>query len=637
MPPTTVRVGCYSAFWGDSVAAASQLVRTARSVPALDFVVADYLAEVTMGVLAKRVDKGGSGYVDEFVRHVLGPLLPDIVKRNIRIVTNAGGLDPRGLKSAIEKAARDAGFTHLIVAAVHGDNLLDPRRQCARDKRGEGEPAQIDLLPMSPTNDGQYADAIPPVGEFVALNAYLGAQPVAHALDQGAHIVVTGRVVDSALVLGPLLHAFKWAPTDWDQLAAGSLAGHLLECGCHATGGNFTDWRSVAGGWSHMGYPIAEIQADGVCTLTKLPGTGGAVTPLTVGEQFLYEVLDPRAYLLPDVTVDVTNVTLSQVGPDRVEVRGARGRPPTPYLKVSGIVLGDYTLAAELLIAGVEAKAKAIATAEAIRDRVAVLLPRLGVAEPFREFRIECLGSETLLGPHARVVPAVREVVLRIHAAHEDKRALGVLGMEIAPAATCMAPGITGAGSGRPRPTRQLRHISALVPKPMVWGVVDIGTADPHIVPFSSSIPVIEEQYRPDPITAHFVTDMSHPTDLVNVPLIHLAVARSGDKGDACNIGVMARDARYYPHLIRHLTAERVHDHMRHLVDGRVDRYLLPGSHSLNFVLTKALGGGGLASLRIDRQGKTYAQVLLATMTVPVPRGWNLPTTWPGDVPDSKL
>ncbi|KAI9187873.1 hypothetical protein H9P43_002264 [Blastocladiella emersonii ATCC 22665] len=607
-----VRIGCYSAFWGDSVAAAAQLIRTPHTVAPLDYVVADYLAEVTMGILAKRMARNAPGYVDEFVRFVIQPLLPTIVKNKIRIVTNAGGLDPVGLKIAIEEAAEAAGLADkVVVAAVTGDNLMGVK----------GAPP-ANLLPFSPTNDGMFADAIPAHDELVSINAYTGAFPVARALDAGATIVVTGRVVDSALVVGPLISEYGWAAHDYDQLAAGSLVGHLLECGCQATGGNFTDWQLSAPGWSNMGYPIAEVDARGDATITKLPGTGGVVSRLSVGEQMVYEVLDPRKYLLPDVTLDLADVVLTETAPDRVRVTGARGFPPTDTLKVSAITAGDFTMTAELLIAGHDARRKAEAVGNAIVARTnRLLLTTLGVREPITRVRIECLGSEELYGPHRRDrLAGAREVVLRLTAAHPDRRALGLLAMELAPSATCMAPGITGAGSGRPRPSRQLRHISALVPRSAVRPEYHVASRSPCAVPFA------------EPRSAAVVTDVVHlelhtapadaaaAGDTIHVPLICLAVGRSGDKGDVSNIGILARDPAFYPLLCEYLTADRVHAHMKHLVAGRVDRFTLPGSHALNFVLTQALGGGGLASLHIDRQGKTYAQVLLSSITVPVPR-----------------
>ncbi|KAI9221704.1 hypothetical protein BC828DRAFT_380367 [Blastocladiella britannica] len=620
-PPAVVRIGCYSAFWGDSVAAAAQLIKhSPSSQPPLDFLTADYLAEVTMGILAKRAAKDLPGYVDEFVRLVMKPLLPTLVRNGTRVVTNAGGLDPLGLKAALEELIADLGLPGIKVAAVVGDNLLTDANihSCC------------DLVPFSPTNAVGAAavadaDAIPKTKDFVSLNAYTGAFPIAAALDQGAHIVVTGRVVDSALIVGPLIHSFGWSLTDYDRLAAGSLVGHLLECGTQATGGNFTDWRMSSStangspGWAFMGYPIAEVSATGDAVITKLPGTGGVVNRLSVGEQMVYEVLDPRAYLLPDVTLDMTAVTLTEVGHHRVAVRGARGMPPPPTLKVSGIVNGPYVLTAELLIAGVDAHEKAMAVGAAIVARVNKMLPTAtGIKEPIEHVQIEALGSEVLFGAHAQV-PASREVVLRICATHTNRMALGILAMELAPSATSMSPAITGAGAGRPTPTRQLRHISALIPKERVTAAVHLtGQSQPSQFTFASATaPKGSASNVSDPPFAR--PTVANPWQMLRVPLLSLAVARSGDKGDACNIGVLARSPDLYPYLIDALTAERVYSHFAHLVKGTVVRHLVPGVHGLNFILTKALGGGGLSSLRIDRQGKTYAQMLLASFTVEVP------------------
>ncbi|ORZ32530.1 hypothetical protein BCR44DRAFT_125497 [Catenaria anguillulae PL171] len=611
-PSAQVSIGCASAFWGDSPAAAAQLLLGHGS---LDFLALDLLAEVTMGLLAKRKAAGKSGFIEEFAQRVVAPLLPAIASTRTKIITNAGGLDPIGLKNLIEDLIRKADLS-ITVAAVVGDNLMD--------NLASGNLSH--LKPFSPTNAKVQddSDRLPSrLQDVTAANAYLGAFPIVAALDAGADIVVTGRCVDSALVLSPLIHRFGWSPRDFDQLAAGSLIGHILECGTQATGGNFTDGMrsssSSSAGWSNMGYPIALVSPNGDAHITKLAKTGGCVTRLTVGEQMCYEVLDPANYLLPDVILDLTSVTLTQVDHDLVKVTGARGRPPPNTLKVSLITHGPYVVTSELFLAGYDSRGKALATGNAIIQRVNRLLPRIAqIKEPISAYRLECLGVDAVLGPHARASDDIpHEVVLRITASHPDRRALGVLAMELAPSATSMAPGITGAGSGRPIPTRQLRHISALIPKDtLAPAQVIVGCSSPVKVVFpstsvSNAVVRTSIPYEPPALSSW---------DVVAVPLICLAVARSGDKGDNCNIGVLARRSEFYPYLVQALTADVVASHFAHLLEGNVTRYLLPGSSALNFVLTTCLGGGGLSSLRIDRQGKTYGSILVSTCTVPVAR-----------------
>ncbi|MGA2129985.1 MAG: acyclic terpene utilization AtuA family protein, partial [Xanthobacteraceae bacterium] len=388
----TVRIGCAGAFWGDSLAGVGQLL----SAGGLDYLVFDYLAEITMSLLARaRARRPELGHVPDFVA-AIAPHLPEIRRRNIRVVSNAGGLNPQAAAAALRRAAGQAGVP-LRIAVVTGDDLSDR----VEEIRGHGTVEMFSGAAMP--------------AQLTTVNAYLGAQPIAAALDRGADVVITGRCVDSAVVLGPLVHAFGWAWTDHDRLAQGSLAGHLLECAAQATGGLFTDWRDVPG-WDDMGLPIAECAADGTFEICKPDGTGGLVTPLSVGEQMLYEIGDPASYMLPDVICDFRQVTLSSVAPDRVRVGGARGRTPTPTLKVSATWHDGYRVIGTVTIGGHDAATKAERVGEAILTRVRRLLAAAGFAD-FAETSIEVLGAEAMYGPRRR--PAAmqsREVVLKIAA-----------------------------------------------------------------------------------------------------------------------------------------------------------------------------------------------------------------------------
>ncbi|KAJ3277700.1 hypothetical protein HK104_003043, partial [Borealophlyctis nickersoniae] len=591
-----------------------------------DYIVGDYLAEVTMGILA-RTRKGKSphavGYVKEFVDFVWTQLGHDVMRQRIRLVTNAGGLDPLACKAAIEKAAEEMGMDPLpVVAAVYGDDLLGEERKETLERLVEDGVVR----PFAHINDGggskEEHETWPRGKKIASANAYMGAIPISRALARGAQIIVTGRCVDSALVLGPLMYEFSWPPTSYDLLASGSLAGHIIECGCQATGGNFTDWHLSAyspnGGWANMGYPIVEVRRDGSFDVTKPAGTGGVVTVASVGEQMVYEVLDPGAYMLPDVTLDMRMVRVTQVGEERVRVVGAKGRAPSPFLKVSGVYYDGFKSSAELVVGGVDARRKGEAVAQAILTRVRTTLKALGKPD-FRDTNVECLGAEHTYGPHS-IVPHTREIVLRITVLHDDPGALSIFGREIAPAATCMAPGITGTSSGRPRASPNLTHFSCLIPKHLCSATVAVGRdTKPWSVCYDS--PVSDSSHIVPPL--HVPLPPAPPvSDTVRVPLLRICYGRSGDKGDTCNIGLIARDPQYYTTLLAHLTPHVIRSYMSHLMDaeGRVVRYEVPGVWGVNFVLTRALGGGGLASLRVDRQGKTYAQMVLG-MEVDVPRG----------------
>ncbi len=592
-----VRIGGASGFWGDSAVGAPQLVNSGL----IDYLVFDYLAETTMAILAAaRARKPEFGYATDFVDTAMKAVLPEVMRRGIKVVSNAGGIHPQACAEALRQLAESMGLESLgrmpRIAVVTGDDvapLLPGLREAGVRDMFSGAPLPEKVLSAS---------------------AYLGAVPVANALSQGADIVITGRGVDSAVTLGPLLHEFGWRADEYDRLAGGSLAGHIIECGCQATGGLFTDWDQVPD-WPNIGYPIVECAADGSFTVTKVPGTGGIVQRAAVAEQMLYEIGDPGAYLLPDVACDFRSVRIEQTGPERVRVSGALGRAPTPSYKVSATALDGFRCAGTLVIVGIDAAAKARRTGAAIIERCRGLLRQAGLPD-FRNAQVELLGAETLYGPHARTSGA-REVMLRVVVDHPMKPALELFAREISPAGTSWSPGTTGASGGRPSPSPLIKPFSFLIDRRElnvgfqingVYTRVDVAPAgevtNDHVRP-----PAL-----PDPATW---VDAGEPT--VDVPLIQLAWARSGDKGNISNIGVIARRPEWLPLLWARLTPEVVKGYFAHLVHGPVERFHLPGIAAMNFVLHDALAGGGPASARFDPLGKGMAQMLL-DLRVAVPR-----------------
>ena len=587
-----IRIGGASGFWGDSSVGAPQLIERGD----VDYLVFDYLAELTMSILAAQRGKAPElGYATDFVQVTMRAVLPELVRRGIRVVSNAGGVNPQACAQAIATLAAEQGLA-VKIAVVQGDDVLPLLPQLREE--------QVTEL--------QSGAALP--AKVLTANAYLGALPIKAALDAGAQIVVTGRCVDSATTLGVLMHAFGWSADDYDRLAQGSLAGHIIECGCQATGGLHTDWEDVAD-WAHIGYPVLECHADGSFVATKPAGTGGLVNTAVLSEQMLYEIGDPRRYLLPDVTCDFSQVRLEQLGEHRVRVQGARGLPPGPAYKVSATYMDGFRCSAQLTIVGIDAARKARRTGEAILERTGELLARQGLGS-YGRTHIEVLGSEAgNFGPHARTAD-VREAVLRVTVTHTQKAALELFAREIAPAGTSWSPGTTGA-EGRPSPAPAIKQFAFLLDKIRLRPLVQVG---------EQTIPVsVPAGQAPVPAPERAIAEPAPQSDpeCVEVPLVRLAWARSGDKGDTSNIGVIARKPEWLPWLRAQLTEARVKEWLGHLVQGEVARFDVPGIHAMNFLCTRALDGGGMASLRNDPLGKGMAQILL-TMPVRVPRSWNL-------------
>lgn len=590
----TVRIGGASGFWGDSSTGAPQLVLQGE----VDYLVFDYLAELTMSILAAaRAKNPELGYATDFVQVTMKSLLREIATRGIRVISNAGGVNPMACAEAIRALARDQGVD-IRIAVVHGDDVMP----------------QVEQLQSEGVQDMHAAAPMPQ--RLLTANAYLGAIPIRDALAAGAQIVVTGRCVDSAVTLGALMHEFGWAEDDFDRLAQGSLAGHIIECGCQATGGLHTDWQDVPD-WAHIGYPVIECAADGSFVLGKPEGTGGLVNCAVAGEQMLYEIGDPAGYALPDVLCDFTQVRMEPAGDQRVRVQGARGRAPSAQCKVSATWMDGFRCTAQLTIVGIDAAAKAQRTGEAVLERTRGLFAQRGLSD-YSRTHIEVLGSERgNFGPHALTTPP-REVVLQVAVMHAQKAALEIFAREIAPAGTSWSPGTTGAG-GRPSPSPCIRQFAFLMAKARVQPAIDLdGAAVPTrgwgaVTGGSPAAPTPP----PGPALDAASLDPQGP----EVPLVALAWARSGDKGNISNIGVIARRPEWLPLLRAQLTAQRVRDWLAHLVRGEVHRYDLPGIHAMNFVCTEALDGGGMSSLRNDPLGKGMAQILLS-MPVRAPRGF---------------
>jgi len=431
-------------FWGDSILGPIRLVREGP----LDYLTLDYLAEVTMSILQKLRSRDPSkGYATDFVR-LIDRILPELVEKDIKVVANAGGVNPHACKDAILAVIEKHGLKGVKVAVVEGDDIFGE----LDNLMAAGEPLKnMDTgEPLSEVRD-----------RVTSANVYLGAFPIAEALDQGARIVITGRGTDPGLVLGPMIHEFGWKADQFDLLAAGTIAGHIVECGAQCTGGNFADWREVKD-LAMIGYPVIEAQADGTFWVTKHDGTGGMVTEDTVRHQLVYEMGDPNAYLTPDVTADFTSFTLSDEGSDRVRVSGVRGVAPTDTYKVSMSYEDGWKALGQLTISGPDALEKAQLCADVVWKRLAYD----GCEYAEDERLIEFVGGNVC---HAGVpIPGAgepTEVILRLGVKGPDRAKIDRFGMELVPLVTSGPPGVTGFAGGRPKATEIIGYWPALVTK----------------------------------------------------------------------------------------------------------------------------------------------------------------------------
>ena len=450
-----VRVAGGQGFWGDSLDAPRQQVEGGQ----VDYLMLDYLAEVTMSILQKQKERDGSmGYARDFVG-AIESVLPAIVDRGVRVIANAGGVNPPACAAAIRKLAESKGVGEKVrIGVVTGDDLLDRideliagGHSLANMETGE---------PLSTIRD-----------RVLSANAYIGSTPIVEALSRGANIVITGRSTDTALTMAPLRFEFGWSATDWNRLAAGIIAGHIIECGAQCSGGNcLYDWRSIPD-LANVGYPIAEAKADGTFVITKHPGTGGRVSVPSVSEQLVYEMGDPHEYITPDVVADFTTIHLEQEGPDRVRVFGIQGRPSTDKLKVSIAYRAGFKAVGTLVYSWPDALDKAQLADRILRER----LDRLGLH--FEHILTEFVGvsaTHGLLATRNAATTEYPEVQLRFGVRGNDRAAVERFTREIAPLVLNGPPSVTGFAGGRPKVEEIVAYWPALVDKSVVTTQVEI-------------------------------------------------------------------------------------------------------------------------------------------------------------------
>lgn len=445
-----VLIGNGQGFWGDSIDAPLNLINGGP----IHYVTLDYLAEVTMSIMQRQKQKSPDrGFATDFVQ-LMKDALHTLIEKDIKVVASAGGVNPPACRQAVFAAARELGLSGLKIGIVEGDDIL--HRLPELMQQGV-EFNHLDTgKPLTSMKD-----------KVLSANVYISSFAIAEALDKGAQVIITGRATDPGLVLAPMIHEFGWKPDDWDKLAAGTVAGHILECGAQACGGNFSRWQEVPD-FPRIGYPIAEVYDDGAFFITKHEGAGGMVTEATVNEQILYELGNPKEYISPDVKVDFTTIRLEQAGKDRVKVSGVKGSPATDSYKVSMSYSNGYKASGTLTISGPQAYEKAQKCAEIVWQR----LRNAGIS--FADTNTEYLGINSCHGDINPIPAEINEVVLRLAAKDADPEKISRFGKEIAPLVTNGPPGVTGFAGGRPKPQEIVAFWPALIEKSLIQTQVTV-------------------------------------------------------------------------------------------------------------------------------------------------------------------
>ncbi|MFZ1682683.1 MAG: acyclic terpene utilization AtuA family protein [Candidatus Zixiibacteriota bacterium] len=578
-----IRIGNAGGYWGDDLSALKRQLQGGQ----LDYITMDFLAEITMSIMQKqRATNPELGYATDFIDQ-LQECLPIIVEKNVRVITNAGGINPLGLGQRIVGLATKMGLK-IKVGVVSGDDIL----------------SGIDHLvslgeKFSNMETGEKFEDIRT--RVTSANIYFGAAPVVKALDAGCQIVVTGRVTDTGITLAPMIHEFGWAHNDWDKLAAGIIAGHIIECGAQSSGGNISDWHDVKT-FQNIGYPIVEIEPSGEFTVTKHPNTGGLVSEKTVKEQLVYEMGDPSNYITPDVIACFDTIQIKKSGKDRVRVFGIKGKPATQFLKVSMSFDDGFKASGELLVCGPEAYAKAKVISE-------IFWKKVGHTFEATDTAVVGAGScwPKQLSPYE-----ANEIFLKFGALDHDPSKLKDFGKALSTVILSGPAGMAVTGKGRPKPSPVVAYWPALMnrnnAKARAYALTDGGEQSWDIDFHMNAADLVQ----PAPIKKPKRALPKLPSGKIRTGILRdLCYARSGDKGDTANVGVLARSPEAYTWIIKNLTVPKVKSFFKGITKGKVVRYELDNLQGLNFLLEETLGGGGTKSLLTDPQGKTLAQALL--------------------------
>ena len=563
-----------SGYFGDRLTAAKEMVQDGP----IDILTGDYLAELTMAILfGMKMRKPETGYVPTFLKQ-MEQVMGECLDRDIRVVSNAGGLNPQGLAKELKKIADTLGL-HPKIACIEGDDLMG--RLADLQEKGEA------FIHLDKGISLKEAGAMP-----ISANAYLGGWGVAESLSQGADIVVGGRLADASVVMGPAAWWFGWQRQDWDKLAGAAVAGHIIECGAQATGGNYSFIEEVPS-FLNVGYPIAEIFADGSFVITKHPGTGGLVSVDTVKAQLLYEVRGPK-YLTPDVAARFDTIEISQEGPDRTKITGVKGEPPPATTKVCINNAGNYRNSMTIVLTGLDIEKKAKIFEDALFDS-------LGGRGKFAVENVQLIRSD-------KDDPQTNDeafAYLRVSVMDPDAKKVGKFSAKIVELGLANIPGFTATAP----PTKggpAIIHWPTLISTKHIQQKVMV---DEKVVMVDSVLP---DPSAPVPDAKKITIPPMPMGKMIRMPLGRVFATRSGDKGGNANLGVWAKTPEAYAFLREFLTTEKLKELLRDMSGFEMERYEFPNLLAVNFYIKGVLGEGVAASMRSDPQAKTLGEYLRA-------------------------
>jgi hypothetical protein len=589
-----IRIANAGGFWGDDLG----VLRRQLEGGEVDYISSDFLAEVTMSILRKQQLKNEAmGYVGDFVDQIVD--VAELMKaKKVRMLTNAGGINPLACARKILSELKKKGVDFKITVVI-GDNIID--------RIDEFYPEEAMFTDMETgDNFAQIKDNIQ------SANIYLGVPPLLKALESGADLILAGRVTDTSITMAPMIYELGWDLGDWDKLAAGLVAGHIIECGAQASGGNFTDWQKVKK-WDNFGYPIVEMNRDGSFEVYKHENTGGLISRDTIREQLVYEMGDPKHYISPDVVADFSQIVLRELAPNRVLVQNAKGHPSTHFLKVSMAYEDGYKAVSSIVISGGRVLNKA-------KEFEKIFWGRLNI--DYKKTNTEYVGYNAC---HQNLVEDIdpNEILLRFSVYDDDLEKIKAFSTSIAPLILSGPPGVAVIG-GRARGQQVMTYWPTLIPKTLIQSTV-------HVLDFEGEI---QESYEIDSVLGNEADykpeesqsqkpeiDEYAQMEMSEVALRSVCMARSGDKGDTFNIGVLARSEAIYNYLKVKLDSDVVKTMFTGICKGKVKRYELDNLLALNFLLEESLDGGGTKSLMIDAQGKTMASALL-NQIFPIPKAY---------------